>query len=633
MSAARLAPLALALWAALQGAALAAETPDAAERRYYQRGQAEAEAARRRAAGMGAQVQTVSEPARLHHVQLLYYQTQAAAELAVGKLRRLGAESYVVQPRERFGWAISAGSFTARASAERRAAELRAQGFANLRISELDGRLVAYRVLSTGKRLAGKPQPAAPPRPPQAPAPAPKAAEAEEFTFTEAPAGSAEPETLTFGAVADAAAEAPPQRFEAALEELRLELGAPVDGANASTGLALLRAIPSLRYKPNPDFSIEAAVQLDAVRQAGSPAYAELDADYEEVFLRYRTASTRWTLGAQTVLWGRMDELSPTNLYLRQDLTRYTLEDVTERYQAQAALRFEYFAGEHKFEALGLPHFEPSELPDADSVWHPLDRARGRLQGTPWDPLLAALVRLGTFEEDPAGDDEGRFGGGLRYSYSGQGLDFGLTALRVQPTTPYPVLNPAVRNALFLGLPPALAVRLSAEPTFQAAYPRTGLAGADLAFTALDATWRAELVYTSDNPVTTPALDRDTVPAWAWAAGVELYPGDGNNRLTLQLNGRRLRPGSAIAGAESSYSFSGELENGYAQDRWRLRTRWLASWSEGERDWYLNPELAFGGWEPQELYLGLHLFEGDAAMASGYHRDHDLLLLGWRSRF
>jgi len=133
--------------------------------------------------------------------------------------------------------------------------------------------------------------------------------------------------------------------------------------------------------------------------------------------------------------------------------------------------------------------------------------------------------------------------------------------------------------------------------------------------------------------VTTPALRALTMPAVQYGVGVEFFPGDGNTRLSLQAGGLQIDPDEPIADRESVAFLSGELEMLFAAEAWRFRTRFLATDGEGRGDVYVNPELAYIRGEPDEFYLGAHVFTGDDGTAGGYHDEHDMFVLGWRTQF
>src|SRR5690606_23087914 len=103
-------------------------------------------------------------------------------------------------------------------------------------------------------------------------------------------------------------------------------------------------------------------------------------------------------------------------------------------------------------------------------------------------------------------------------------------------------------------------------------------------------------------------------------------------RVNLQLAGHHLvDTPRAILDREDAYTFNGSVENLFAHNRWRAKLRF--SFGLDERDVYVNPELAYMGWEPHEFYLGGHYFDGDDRTLGGFHDDHDLITIGWRARY
>ena len=76
---------------------------------------------------------------------------------------------------------------------------------------------------------------------------------------------------------------------------------------------------------------------------------------------------------------------------------------------------------------------------------------------------------------------------------------------------------------------------------------------------------------------------------------------------------------------------NGEVEVPFAQNRWRLKTRFV--YGLDEHDVYVNPEVRYLGSEPHEIYLAGHFFNGSQRSFNGFHRDNDLVTLGWRARF
>ena len=127
-------------------------------------------------------------------------------------------------------------------------------------------------------------------------------------------------------------------------------------------------------------------------------------------------------------------------------------------------------------------------------------------------------------------------------------------------------------------------------------------------------------------------LGYTTSEALAWGGGVEFHPGDGDTRVNLQLIGMNLIDApSTVIDRKEIYSLNGEIETPFDRDRWRAKIGFYAGLND--KDVYLNPEIAFLGWEPHELYLALHYFEGDDNTFGGFHEDHSSINLGWRADF
>nr|WP_083761806.1 hypothetical protein [Alkalilimnicola ehrlichii] len=374
------------------------------------------------------------------------------------------------------------------------------------------------------------------------------------------------------------------------------------------------------------DWELRLGARLDGHWQGGGErsGVSRLDADYAENWLRYRGRDWRLTVGTQRVLWGRVDEIPPTDRLSTKDLTRFALDEMVDRRRTNPAVRLEFYQAGWAVDLLFLPLFRPAELPDRDSVWHPVDRERGRLFGLPADPALAPFIRDARIDDDVSGDGDG--GGGVRLSRGGAGADFALTLQRARHSQPHYRVDDATRAALLGAGPPP------DRPTLHAEHPRTWVVGGDLA-TELGAwTLRAEAAWLSDVPVTrADDLRQRTVAGFDWVLGVEGFPGDRDFRTTLQVAGQHLDGAGGVLEAREAYYLTGELENPFADHQWRARVRFSAGLDR--RDVYLNPELAWIGFEPHEFYAGLHWLDGRDDTAGGFYRDNRMLVLGWRGQF
>ncbi len=403
--------------------------------------------------------------------------------------------------------------------------------------------------------------------------------------------------------------------FRTGIDQVLLEVGATPEHPSA-TGTAWLRATPYLLWQPTRNWEFRASVRLDAVRQSGDLSYSDAHAELGETWLRWRQGDTRLSAGLQTILWGRVDGVPLIDRVSRADISRVLLDDLPDRRLPQAALRWEQAFGEWSLDAVVLPAFQGADIPDADSIWNPLNRRTGRVLGIAPQPALAALaalVRSGAVNQDD-GDDDG--GAALRITRTGQPFDFGFVVGRTRQSLPY--FRPDfVRGNL------------------TAVYPFSRFVGVDAEWVAAGATWRSELVATRGLPLTTPLGQTVAARAVEWVGAVEFFPGGGDTRVNLQLLAHQLRVSSDV-GTEvlelTRYrGVNGEIESSVGQGRWKLGLRFASGLSV--HDLYLSPRISYVGFEPHEIMLSLHAFRGNERTLGGFYRDNAYVAVGVRTRF
>jgi len=393
------------------------------------------------------------------------------------------------------------------------------------------------------------------------------------------------------------------------LDELWAEFGYLPDSNAYASSQSYLHGQVTARWRPSSRWELQASARLDAFSQSGGADWDHLSLDYGETFVQYRADSYRITGGMQKILWGRIDEFPPTDRVSTQDLSRYILDDLSDRRRASAALRFEHFSGSSKLDLVFLPHFREAELPGVDSVWFPVNQRSGEILGLPSTPASRALVRSSPVETR-ASDSDGGFG--VRYSNSGSGMDYAVTLQRARQSLPYFNYN-------------------SARGVLEAHYPRSWVVGGDFGIEAAGAIWRLEGAWLSDTPVTRISGAYDTVRSVNWGAGVEFFPGDGDARVNLQLTGVNHIDAPAVIDRREIYLLSGSFETPFAENRWRFKGRFYKGLDR--HDLYLNPEIAYTGIDSQEIYLDAHYFEGAPGTPGGFHQDNATVTLGWRAQF
>ncbi|MBA3598071.1 MAG: hypothetical protein H0W40_11955 [Methylibium sp.] len=392
------------------------------------------------------------------------------------------------------------------------------------------------------------------------------------------------------------------------VDDVLVEAGALPDAPEADNSTTL-RASPYVLWQPSRAWEFRAGLRLDAVSQAGGTAsYEEGRADYGDTYLRYRSGDTRLTLGAQTIVWGRVDAVPVIDRVSRVDLSRFVLDDLSERRRAQLAARWEQNFGDHKLDVVLLPVFRGARLPDTESVWSPIDQRRGRVIGVAPSPALEALVSSARIRED----DSGSGGAALRFTKAGGAIDYGLTLARTRQTLPYYRVD-------------------LAEQSLTAIYPYNTFAGGDVEFVTGDYTWRAEIGHTDGVPVTRPDAQMSTTRSLDAVVGVEFFPGGKDTRVNFQVAARSLTTDRTILELKEYYGVNGEVESTFAQGRWQLGMRFFSGLNV--HDLYLSPKLSYLGWEPHEIYLVGRYFNGEARSLGGFHEDHSMIAIGLSTRF
>jgi hypothetical protein len=432
------------------------------------------------------------------------------------------------------------------------------------------------------------------------------AAQASPYNVMLAQADAAVPQPA--GRPAGMRAQRPLTRF--GIDDVLLETGRLSDDAPEARSVWAWRVSPYFLWQPSRAWEFRGGVRLGGAGQAGGALdYSRVRADLADTYARYRDGDMRLTLGAQTIVWGRVDAVPVIDRVSRVDLTRFILDDLAERRMAQWALRWEQtFGDDFKLDAVVLPKFRPARLPDERSVWHPINRTNGRVMGFEPGPDLAALVQSAQLRED----DHGAGGAALRLTRTGGALDWGVTVARTRQVLPYVRID-------------------SATPALTFTHPYNKFIGLDAELSGLGATWRAELGYTDGVPVTRPNGQMIDTAAIEAVAGVEFFPGGKNTRVTLQLAARSLRVNELVLEIKDYINVNGEVESTFAQGRWRASLRFMSGLNVN--DLYLAPKLSFLGWEPHEVYIAARHFAGEGRSLGGFHRDHGMVAVGLRTRF
>jgi hypothetical protein len=396
------------------------------------------------------------------------------------------------------------------------------------------------------------------------------------------------------------------------LDDLLLEAGA-LPFTSQADAYYTLRASAYVAWQPSREWEFRGGARIDGASQAGGTTdFSDLLADYTETYVRYRSGDTRLTLGAQTVIWGRVDEVPLIDRVSRVDLTRFVLDSLPDRRRAQLAARWEQNFGEYKLDALWLPAFRGAQLPDLNSVWSPINQSTGEIIGIAPSPAITSLVQAATINQSQNQFGYGDGGGGARLTRTGEAFDLGFTLARTRQSLPYYVVNTSV-------------------PSLTATHPYNNFAGADAEFVTGAYTWRMELGYTGNVPATLPNAATIYTSAIDWVGAVEFFPGGKDTRINLQIAGHTLQTGQTVLELDEYYGVNGEINTTFDQGRWNAGIKFASGLNVNNV--YIGPKISFLGWEPHEIYVAAYYFDGEDGTVFGFHKDHSYLALGWRSKF
>jgi hypothetical protein len=134
------------------------------------------------------------------------------------------------------------------------------------------------------------------------------------------------------------------------LNRLWVEYGHFTQQSAGKNHQGYMHGLATAEWSPSSAWEFHASVRADGYRESGSNDWSDFRLDYDEIYARYKTASSIFTVGTQRVLWGRIDEFPPTDRLSTQDFRRFVIDDLEDRRLASPAIRMEHFFGDSKID-------------------------------------------------------------------------------------------------------------------------------------------------------------------------------------------------------------------------------------------------------------------------------------------
>ena len=171
-------------------------------------------------------------------------------------------------------------------------------------------------------------------------------------------------------------------------------------------------------------------------------------------------------IGKQQIIWGKADGVFITDVISPRDLSEFILPDFEEIRIGTNAIKFDYYLGNSTFEAVWIPTFESTILPEENSIWAPK---------MPNFTMPVNYDYTYTEVENKLSESEIAF----KYSYLGSAIDFELMAAYMWDDNP----------AMHIFLQPDSTLLIKPE------YHRLPLAGASFSKAVGGAVIRGEAAY------------------------------------------------------------------------------------------------------------------------------------------
>ena len=179
-------------------------------------------------------------------------------------------------------------------------------------------------------------------------------------------------------------------------------------------------------------------------------------------------------IGKQQIIWGKADGVFITDVISPRNLSEFILPEFEEIRIGTNAMKLDYYIGNATIEAVWIPIFQPTIIPDENSIWYP------KMADFTIQPVIETTKEV----ENKLSESEVA----LKYSYLGSAIDFELMTAYMWDDNPamhiYPTMNPET------GQPIALTIKPE--------YHRLPLVGASFGKSIFGAVLRGEVAHYFD---------------------------------------------------------------------------------------------------------------------------------------
>lgn len=432
-----------------------------------------------------------------------------------------------------------------------------------------------------------------------------------------------EEESISFGAQEDKSSdnedEESPYQYELKLrlEETRL------DKVNGSSNLSLVRGNASLNRNFGSELNASLGIRYSLLNESVSDKSFRQDTfTFNKSNVSYVLGDVRFSFGYLSTVWGRLDEISPNDKLSKQDFSRSILDLREERLIPSPSGRIEYFIGNHKLDLVFQVESEGNILPHQDSIWFPVKKTNGQIQGAEPQADLATLLGVGAIVEKR--DKGNNFG--ARYTTTIGSISLGANYIQYIDNNPYFMVNPQyLTDVATSGTLAALAA--NKDELFWLYYPAKTLMGGDISYSFGNYVIRFEFAKIDNENLTKLDFSNLTTTKTEWGAAVEYTPESTELNIFLQYNSYSYNNSEEVLDKTSDGQLSGRIEYSYNT---KLKARLNFSYSILNSDFFLNPELVYEGYDGGEIFLKKYIFDGPQDSFFGFYKNNDIFTIGFK---
>jgi len=308
-------------------------------------------------------------------------------------------------------------------------------------------------------------------------------------------------------------------------------------------------------------------------------------------------------IGKQQIIWGKADGVFITDVISPRDLSEFILPDFEEIRIGTNAIKFDYYLGNSTFEAVWIPTFESTILPEENSIWAPK---------MPNFTMPVNYDYTYTEVENKLSESEIAF----KYSYLGSAIDFELMAAYMWDDNP----------AMHIFLQPDSTLLIKPE------YHRLPLAGASFSKAVGGAVIRGEAAYYFEKRFAAEDLTFNRVKDKDYAHYLIGYD---HNWFGMNVSFQFIQ--EYILDYENDISndeFTSTMTFLVTEDflRETLRLEFFSYYGINNEDALLRPKISYDLADGFEVQLGANIFVGEEGNF-GQYDENDMLFMKVRYDF